>query len=76
MKRLVGYLPENVGFYEDMTAEQNLAYVARLNGIEKGSLPRKIEGLLGKSASWPKPGNGWGPTRGACGSAWGSPRSS
>jgi ABC-2 type transport system ATP-binding protein len=46
VKRLVGYLPESVGFYEDMTAEQNLAYVARLNGIEKSSLPRKIEGLL------------------------------
>jgi ABC-2 type transport system ATP-binding protein len=29
-----------------MTAEQNLAYVARLNGIEKSSLHRKIEGLL------------------------------
>ena len=46
VKRLVGYLPESVGFYEDMTAEQNLAYVARLNGIEKSILPRKIEGLL------------------------------
>ena len=46
VKRLVGYLPESVGFYEDMTAEQNLAYVARLNGIEKSSLHRKIEGLL------------------------------
>ena len=46
VKRLVGYLPESVGFYEDMTAEQNLAYVARLNGIEKSNLPRKIEGLL------------------------------
>jgi ABC-2 type transport system ATP-binding protein len=46
VKRLVGYLPESVGFYEDMTAEQNLAYVARLNGLEKRSLPLKIEGLL------------------------------
>jgi ABC-2 type transport system ATP-binding protein len=46
VKRLVGYLPESVGFYEDMTAEQNLAYVARLNGIAKSGLPRKIEGLL------------------------------
>jgi ABC-2 type transport system ATP-binding protein len=46
VKRLVGYLPESVGFYEDMTAEQNLAYVARLNGIEKSGLPRTIAGLL------------------------------
>jgi ABC-2 type transport system ATP-binding protein len=33
VKRLVGYLPENVGFYQDMTARENLRYVARLNGI-------------------------------------------
>jgi ABC-2 type transport system ATP-binding protein len=46
VKRLVGYLPESVGFYEDMTAEQNLAYVARLNGLAKGPLPGKIAGLL------------------------------
>jgi ABC-2 type transport system ATP-binding protein len=46
VKRLVGYLPESVGFYEDMTAEQNLTYVARLNGIEKSGLPAKIEALL------------------------------
>jgi ABC-2 type transport system ATP-binding protein len=46
VKRLVGYLPESVGFYEDMTAEQNLTYVARLNGIEKSGLPGKIEALL------------------------------
>ena len=33
VKRLVGYLPENMGFYDDMTAWENLAYVARLNGL-------------------------------------------
>src|SRR3990170_3883350 len=31
VKERVGYLPENVGFYEDMDARQNLLYVARLN---------------------------------------------
>jgi ABC-2 type transport system ATP-binding protein len=46
VKRLVGYLPESVGFYEEMTAVQNLTYVARLNGMRDGGLPRKIEGLL------------------------------
>jgi ABC-2 type transport system ATP-binding protein len=46
VKRLVGYLPESVGFYEDMTALQNLTYVARLNGLEKSGIPRKIEALL------------------------------
>lgn len=46
VKRLVGYLPENVGFYEDMTAADNLRFVARLNGIKDGVLPGKIQELL------------------------------
>jgi ABC-2 type transport system ATP-binding protein len=39
VKEKVGYLPESVGFYDDMDARQNLQYVARLNGI-----PDKISG--------------------------------
>ena len=46
VKRVVGYLPENVGFYEDMTAIQNLTYVARLNGIRDGGLGHRMEELL------------------------------
>jgi ABC-2 type transport system ATP-binding protein len=48
VKRLVGYLPENVGFYEDMTGFQNLQYVARLNGIPDRVARPKITGLLGE----------------------------
>ncbi len=33
IKRRVGYLPENPGFYEDLSAEENLLYIARLNHI-------------------------------------------
>jgi len=33
VKRITGYIPERVGFYEDLTAAQNLAYTARLNGL-------------------------------------------
>lgn len=33
IKRQVGYLPENVGFYDDLTARENLDYVARLNRL-------------------------------------------
>ncbi|MBQ4913803.1 ABC transporter ATP-binding protein [Maribacter sp. MMG018] len=33
VKRKVGYLPEDVGFYTDYTGLQNLMYVARLNNI-------------------------------------------
>jgi ABC-2 type transport system ATP-binding protein len=39
VKEKVGYLPENVGFYDDMDAKQNLRYIARLNRI-----PDKISG--------------------------------
>ncbi|MBM3132834.1 MAG: ABC transporter ATP-binding protein [Chloroflexi bacterium] len=46
VKRVTGYLPENVGFYEDLTARQNLAYIARLNGISGKEARQKIEGAL------------------------------
>jgi len=46
VKRLVGYLPENVGFYEDMTAVDNLRFVAQLNGIKDGALAGKINAVL------------------------------
>jgi len=46
VKRVVGNLPEDVGFYEDMTAVQNLAYVGRLNGIRDGALTGKIGEVL------------------------------
>ena len=32
VKRKIGYLPEDVGFYDDMTG-QKILYTARLNGI-------------------------------------------
>jgi ABC-2 type transport system ATP-binding protein len=46
VKRLVGYLPENVGFYRDMTARENLQYVARLNNIPNTVSPEKIDEAL------------------------------
>ncbi len=33
VKKRVGYLPDNVGFYDNMTGLENLIYVARLNGF-------------------------------------------
>jgi ABC-2 type transport system ATP-binding protein len=46
VKRVVGYLPENVGFYDDMTGLQNLQYVARLNGLRDREARPRIEALL------------------------------
>jgi ABC-2 type transport system ATP-binding protein len=46
VKGIVGYLPERVGFYEDLTARQNLRYTAELNNLPKEEAEQKITGLL------------------------------
>jgi ABC-2 type transport system ATP-binding protein len=46
VKCIVGYLPENVGFYGDLDAVQSLEYVASLNGIQQDKASEKIEELL------------------------------
>ncbi len=46
VKEKVGYLPENVGFYDDMDARQNLRFIARLNRIPDKISSKKIEELL------------------------------
>jgi ABC-2 type transport system ATP-binding protein len=42
VKRVTGYLPERVGFYEDLTARQNLRYTAELNRLPKGIAEERI----------------------------------
>ena len=46
VKRIVGYLPEKVGFYEDLTARQNLKYTAELNNLLKKEAEERISALL------------------------------
>lgn len=46
IKRIVGYLPENVGFYDDLNAVQNLLYISRLNDIPDEVAMEKIKELL------------------------------
>jgi ABC-2 type transport system ATP-binding protein len=41
VKKKVGYLPEDVGFYDDMTGFENLIYTARLNGIPENEAKTK-----------------------------------
>lgn len=48
VKRLVGYLPDNVGFYEDMTARENLLYTAELNAIPDKQARERIDQLLSR----------------------------
>ena len=42
VKRRVGYLPDQVGFYDNLTAAENLRYAALLMGIERGEREHKI----------------------------------
>jgi ABC-2 type transport system ATP-binding protein len=46
VKRLAGYLPENVAFYDDLTARENLRYTARLNGVSDMESSRRMDELL------------------------------
>jgi ABC-2 type transport system ATP-binding protein len=48
IKRLVGYVPDNVGFYSDMTGRQNLRYTARLNSMNELTSEAKVETALGQ----------------------------
>ncbi len=42
VKRRVGYLPDAVGFYDHLTARENLAYTARLLGVPRSQVGRRI----------------------------------
>lgn len=46
VKRRVGYLPDAVGFYGNMTGRQNLRYTARLNGLERRDADARIAEAL------------------------------
>lgn len=46
IKRRVGYMPDDIGFYEDRTALDNLVYTARLNGIGEAEARRSARELL------------------------------
>jgi ABC-2 type transport system ATP-binding protein len=38
VKKKVGYMPDSVGFYDNMTALENLVYIGRLNGVSENEL--------------------------------------
>jgi ABC-2 type transport system ATP-binding protein len=48
VKRRVGYLPDSVGFYDDLTARENLRYTARLNGLSRAEAEARIEEALAR----------------------------
>ena len=46
VKRITGYLPENVGFYGELSAEDNLRYTASLNKIDGEESRQRIKQVL------------------------------
>jgi len=46
VKRHVGYLPDSVGFYDHMTAADNLRYTAALSGFDAAEREKRVMGAL------------------------------
>ncbi len=46
VKKRVGYLPENPGFYDDISAKENLLYMERLNRIPEKEAQRRTADVL------------------------------
>ncbi len=46
VKRIVGYLPDNVAFYNDMTGRENLRFIGGMNGLVGKRCEERIDMLL------------------------------
>lgn len=46
VKGMIGYLPENTGFYSDLDAGQTLRFVAELNGLSRQVADERVENAL------------------------------
>jgi ABC-2 type transport system ATP-binding protein len=46
VKRIVGYLPDNVAFYNDMTGRENLRFIGEMNGLKGRQCEERIDMLL------------------------------
>jgi ABC-2 type transport system ATP-binding protein len=48
VKRITGYMPEKLGFYDNLTAHQNLDLIAEFNGIDRAASRQLSDDLLQK----------------------------
>lgn len=46
VRRRVGYLPENVPLYQDMTVEAYVAYMGKLKGMDRAALAARLDEVL------------------------------
>jgi ABC-2 type transport system ATP-binding protein len=50
VKRRVGYLPDSVGFYDNLSARENLRYTGKLAGIERSEIEARVANALKRVA--------------------------
>ena len=48
VKRRVGYLPDSVGFYDGLSARDNLAYTGRLAGLSRREIDQRFAEALAR----------------------------
>ena len=48
VKSRAGYIPDQVGFYDELSARENLVYIARLNGLSRQESRVRIDEALEK----------------------------
>jgi len=48
VKRRVGYLPDTVGFYDGLSARDNLAYTARLAGLPRREIDERFSAAIAR----------------------------
>jgi ABC-2 type transport system ATP-binding protein len=48
VKSRAGYLPDQVGFYEELNARENLTYIARLNLIPTNQIAKRVDEVLAR----------------------------
>jgi ABC-2 type transport system ATP-binding protein len=46
VKKITGYLPDNMGFYPEMTGRENLRFTGRVNGLGEKEIEERMDALL------------------------------
>ena len=46
VKKVVGYMPDNVGFYDSMSALENLMFIGELNGIPRSEVQKEAIAVM------------------------------
>lgn len=46
VKKFTGYLPDQVGFYNNQSGKNNLIYTAKLNGVDPSNIEKKAEEMI------------------------------